>query len=222
MAEEEEKARTNLAPHRCMSRAADRALLVDFDGVLRIWPRLGEDLGIPEPEIQRAAFAPALLREAVTGALSDEAWRDRIASVLSVKYGDRLARAAVARWSLPCGVIVPEIAALLRRIAPNVRVVLATNATSRLPRDLQALGLSGLFDSLANSSEIGHAKPDMEFFQAALSLAGISARKALFVDDAAENVAAASALGIAAHHFKSAGLMEQFLREQGVLPRHEL
>jgi len=97
-------------------------------------------------------------------------------------------------------------------------VVLATNATSRLPRDLQKLGLSGLFYSVANSSEIGHAKPDREFFQAALSLAGIAAKNALFIDDTAENVAAAAALGIAAHHFNSAGLMEQLLREQGVLP----
>ena len=205
-----------------MNSAADRTLLVDFDGVLRIWPRSSDDFGIPEPEIQRVAFAPALLREAVTGALSDAAWRDRVASVLSVKYGDSLARAAVARWSLPCGVVVPAVEALLRQVAPNVRVVLATNATSRLPEDLQKLGLSGLFYSLANSSEIGHAKPDIEFFQAALSLAGIAAKKAIFIDDTAENVAAAAALGIAAHHFNSAGLMEQFLREQGVLPQHQL
>jgi putative hydrolase of the HAD superfamily len=205
-----------------MSRAPNRALFVDFDGVLRVWPRSREDLGIPEPEIQHVAFDPALLRQAVTGAFPDEAWRERVASRLSVKYGNELARTAVERWSVPCGIVVPAVADLLRRVVPSVQVVLATNATSRLPRDLQRLELSGLFSSWVNSSEIGNAKPDPEFFQAALRLSGVDAENALFIDDTRENVAAAKALGIAAHQFKSVSLMEKFLREHRVLHEDEL
>jgi putative hydrolase of the HAD superfamily len=107
-------------------------------------------------------------------------------------------------------------------VVPSVRVVLATNATSRLASDLQKLELPGLFYSLANSSEIGNAKPAPEFFQAALRLAGVDAENALFIDDTRENVVAANALVISAHHFTDTSRMEQFLREHRVLREDEL
>jgi hypothetical protein len=80
-----------------------RALLCDFDGVLRPWPvsdaeRIEADFNLPLGALAEAAFAPGLLFEATTGAISDEEWRERIADVLVAQHGDG-ARAAVAAWS---------------------------------------------------------------------------------------------------------------------------
>ena len=118
--------------------------------------------------------------------------------------------------------LVPEVAGLLRRLPSDFRVVLATNATSRLPRDLESLGLAGHFSAVANSSSLGVAKPDPAFFKAALELVAVAPEEALFVDDTLENVGSASRLGITSHHFRSPSLLAEFLEQHGALVDSQL
>ena len=61
------------------------------------------------------------------------------------------------------------------------------------------------------SCRIGASKPSPEIYEAALASLGISAREALYIDDIAEYVAAARALGLDAIHFQNpTDLMIQF------------
>jgi len=57
------------------------------------------------------------------------------------------------------------------------------------------------FDVVVVSYEVGLAKPDPRIFELCLSRLGAHPREALFVDDRAENVAAAERLGIRTFHF---------------------
>jgi putative hydrolase of the HAD superfamily len=57
------------------------------------------------------------------------------------------------------------------------------------------------FDVVVVSYEVGLAKPDPRIFELCLSRLGAHAGEALFVDDRAENVAAAERLGIRTLHF---------------------
>lgn len=93
-----------------------------------------------------------------------------------------------------------------------LKVVLVTNATSRLPHDLAALGLSQSFYCVVNSSEEGVAKPDPELLRVALARADASPEQALFVDDTIANVDAGRSLGILSHHFVGYEPMLAFLR----------
>ena len=69
-----------------------------------------------------------------------------------------------------------------------------------------ALGYDGLCDVDAYSCLLGAAKPDPVYFRAALEMAGVGAGEALFVDDSAENIVAATALGLRTlHHPTDAG-----------------
>ena len=52
------------------------------------------------------------------------------------------------------------------------------------------------FDVVVVSYEVGLAKPDPRIFELCLSRLGAQAGEALFVDDRAENVAAAERLGL--------------------------
>ena len=60
------------------------------------------------------------------------------------------------------------------------------------------------------------AKPDPAIFALALDRFGVSAHDALFIDDRADNVAAAQALGIAAHVFTGEPDCRAWLATQGV------
>lgn len=107
--------------------------------------------------------------------------------------------------------------AILALCHPRLRLVLATNATSRLPDDLRRLGLADRFDAIANSSELGEINPSPSYFLSALRLANTCTTDALFVDDTSVSVQAADALGIRSHHFTGYEGFARFLGRSGAL-----
>jgi len=202
------------------------ALLLDFDGVLRRWntdyAAIESHCGLPAGALRRVAFSPELLTPAISGMVSDDVWRERVAAELQRQYSRSSAREAVARWSASGGEVDPTVLAVLSRCRLELRLVLATNATSRLSADLRSLGLAGRFYAVANSSELGATKPSVEYFEAALLRAKVRASDALFVDDSPANVEGASAVGILAHHFTDHKAMSAFLHEAGALTENAL
>ncbi|HZX78728.1 HAD-IA family hydrolase [Lysobacter sp.] len=201
-------------------RPAPRALLVDFDGVLRRWPEndwiIERAHGLPMGAIRAAAFEPALLARAITGAISDEAWRQEIVARLLMAHGSADVGAAVAEWSTPAGALDPRVHEILAQCRNGLRLVLVTNATTRLPQDMAQLGLDGFFHAIANSSAVGSAKPDAAMFEAALSMAGVAADEALYVDDSPRNVSVAQAMGLRSCVFRGHESLRAFLQSHGV------
>ncbi|MFE0457965.1 HAD family hydrolase [Kitasatospora sp. NPDC058965] len=192
------------------------ALLCDLDGVLRHWPTPGHaDLdrqhGLPPGALAAAAFAPARLLPAITGLVTDEQWRAAVADELAERYGPG-ARAAVTSWSAVAPRIDQQVAELLEQVRATLRVVLVTNATTRLEADLARQGLDRLPHAVLNTARVGFAKPDPRVYRLAAELAGAPAHRCLFVDDTAENVEAARAAGMTAHHFRSAAGLRAALR----------
>jgi len=197
-----------------------RALLIDLDGVVRLWSpgndrRAEEAAGLPAGAIRRAAFTPELLQPAITGRVPDPEWRRRVAERLRADFPAADADLAVRLWSESVGEVDAEVLGIVRACRGGRRVVLVTNATTRLPDDLRRLGLAEAWDAVVNSAEVGAAKPDTRAFAAALRAAAVDAAEALFVDDSTENVAAAEALGIPAHVHRGAGALREALRRAG-------
>lgn len=205
-----------------LRNATIKAFLTDLDGVIRIW-RATQDsdaecaVGLPGGAIKQVAFAPDLLLPAITGQLTDEAWRQQIGERLAQAYPNLDVVRAVAIWSAPCGEVDVAMLDLLRRVRRQWPVCLVTNATSRLPADLARLGILDAFDHIINSAVVGWAKPAPAIFQAALRAVDVPAAAALFVDDSATNVTAAQALGLAGHHYQSYSQFVQVLESHGIL-----
>ena len=181
------------------------ALLVDLDGVLRRWPGRDDSLEVsfclPAGSIRSVAFQHTLISQVITGRITDDQWRQLVATELQTRFPGANAIAAVKAWSQPCGEIDQDTLAVVRWARQRARVCLVTNATTRLDSDLNALGIRGEFDCIVNSAAIGSAKPDAMIFERSLSLVGTAAQHAVFVDDQKINVQAAVALGINAHLF---------------------
>lgn len=182
---------------------AVRAVLLDADGVLQLigtpWYR-ALSAGGGEP------FAKALLsREgpALSGRESLRNLLERLVVELDLARGaDELM--ALWRQATPD----PPAWQLVRELrAAGYLTVLATNQHEERREWMRtALGYDGLCDVDAYSCLLGAAKPDPDYFRAALSMAGVSTGEALFVDDSAENIAAAAALGLRTlHHPTDAG-----------------
>jgi putative hydrolase of the HAD superfamily len=190
-------------------------LIIDLDGVIRHWDpqvaRVAEQrTGLPAGCIEREAFAPDALTAAITGQISDENWRAGVADALAARFGPG-GRQAVLDWSASCGRVDPDVLDLVRAQRRHRRVALFSNATTRLPRDLERLGLDQEFDQVFNSSALGAAKPSEQAFRAVLETLEATAADCIFVDDTAGHVVAAAALGLQTHHFRSAAVLTEFL-----------
>ncbi|NOK58206.1 MAG: hypothetical protein GFH27_549279n13 [Chloroflexi bacterium AL-W] len=198
-----------------------KTLFIDLDGVLRIWgaeqDTCTEQFGLPHGAIRQIAFAPERLLPAITGHISDDEWRTSIAEHLHRQFPDVDAVQAVQAWSKPIGTVDHAMLEVVRNCRQHTRILLITNATSRLPSDLDQLGLSDEFDYIINSSSVGAAKPDTRIFTAALHIASATANETLFIDDSAGHVAAAIEIGLKGHIYQDIHKVRQVLQNHGLL-----
>lgn len=198
------------------------AFLCDLDGVLRIWdpdlwPTIEQRHGLRPGAIYTAAFQADLLLPPVLGQVSDEQWRLSVAKALAGEYGIERAAAAVADWSAPIGRVEPAATALAQRArSAGIRTVMVANATSRLDRDLAALGLDEAVDAVVSSSRIGAVKPDPEIYLYAAEVGGAKPERCLFVDDTAANVAGAEAVGMTALLYAGIGSLPEIAAALGL------
>ena len=196
-------------------------ILVDLDGVIRKWRPSDETIevafGLPVGSIRKTAFLPELVSQAVTGAITDEEWREQTAERLRREFGASDAREAVAQWTSQPGEVDQQVLSILSARDASIKLILVTNATSRLSLDLKNLGLSGHFHSVVNSSQVGVKKPSAEVFRIAMERSATAPEHALFIDDTAANVAAAARLGILSHMFVGHSELSAFLHQAGVL-----
>jgi putative hydrolase of the HAD superfamily len=89
--------------------------------------------------------------------------------------------------------------------AAGVPLALLSNAPGELADAIGRLPLASHFGHLLFSCELKLAKPDPECFAHALARLGAGAEEVIFIDDRAENVIAAAALGLRSVHFSSPG-----------------
>jgi putative hydrolase of the HAD superfamily len=186
------------------------AALCDVDGVLRLWdpdgmPGLDRAYGLPVGTLAGIAFAPERLQPAITGRVTDGAWRRSVAEALVGLCGSaERAQALTAEWSSLVGRVDKQVLEILTAVRRHIPVVLVSNATTRLEDDLAQLGLLDAVDVIVSSARVGAAKPDPAVYTVAAERAGASINRCLFVDDTLGHVTAAQNLGMTGHHYRHA------------------
>jgi putative hydrolase of the HAD superfamily len=199
------------------------ALILDLDGVIRHWD--GEALeaaamalGMERGVLFEVAFDEALMQQSMTGVITAETWQDEICRRVADRAGiDAAAVAALwddQRWAS----IDEEVLAVVQAVRDRgYRVALFSNATTRLERDLERLGVSERFDVVVNSARLGLAKPDPEAFAAAAERVGVDPRRCVFVDDRSDNVDGARTAGMRAEVYAGVDALRELLAEVGLL-----
>jgi putative hydrolase of the HAD superfamily len=185
------------------------AVLFDFGGVFTASPfdaaeELGASLGA----------APGRLLEIVFGPYhedTDHPWhrlergeipfleaRDAILALGRAEGIDADPFRLFALMGRDDGARAPMVERAQRIVARGYRTALVTNNAHEFREGWRRLvPADELFQVIVDSSEVGMRKPDPRIFALALErLGGIAPERALFLDDAASNVAAAAKLGI--------------------------
>lgn len=164
-------------------------LAKDFD----IAPEASRLLGLPEAAFRE--FAAFDMEALMTGMMSAAEWWDRFAARSGASPAGDL-------WST---LFAPTVDAAVERVIRSLkrhgRVVCGTNTIASHYDWLRAAGRYDVFDAVYASHLMGTCKPDPAFWQNILKAEGVRADDAFFVDDMAENVQAARALGVSSHLF---------------------
>jgi len=181
-------------------------VMFDFGGVIST-PQPEADVaamaavaGVTVPEL-RSGYWP--LRPTYDGGtLSARDYWDTIASQLGTSLSDaqvaELSRLDIASWSH----LHPGTLRLIDDLeAAGVRLALLSNAPDDMARVIESLPVAQHFEHLLFSCDLGAAKPGEACFHRALDRLGAPAAEVTFVDDRADNVAAAARLGMCAVHF---------------------
>jgi putative hydrolase of the HAD superfamily len=84
---------------------------------------------------------------------------------------------------------------LERLQARGLALAVVSNAWPSLEEQYRRLGLFSFFDAFVVSAHLGRCKPEPEIYLAVCSQLGASPNELLFVDDSADNVKGAQALG---------------------------
>ena len=90
---------------------------------------------------------------------------------------------------------LPFLKALRSR---GIKIAIVSNCSEHTRDLLESNGVAALADTLVLSYEVGAEKPAEEIFSYALDQLGVTARRALFVDDQPAYCAGAAAMGITA------------------------
>jgi putative hydrolase of the HAD superfamily len=196
-----------------------RAVLFDLDGVIRHWDRapvrrIEAAHGLVPGALDAVALAPARLRPALMGTVTDAEWRAEVRREMVARFGAAAAE-AVDEWNAVPGRVDAREVALVARVRARAAVALLTNATTRLELDLVDAGLDEVFPLVVCSSAVGAVKPEPAIYEHALARLGVDADGCGYVDDDAANVEAAAALGLHAVHFT--GVADADARLTGLL-----
>jgi FMN phosphatase YigB (HAD superfamily)/RimJ/RimL family protein N-acetyltransferase len=194
------------ALHRDGDPPRPRTLIFDWGGVLmrtmddsgrRAWERR---LRLPDGGADRAVFGNQAWHEVQLGRLSvEETWR-AIGAPLGLE-GDDLAEFRRDFWG---GDRLNEdlVAHIADWRAAGHPVALLSNYHHGLEALLDAQGVRHLFHPIVISAHEGIMKPAAWLYWRTLNRMGLAPTEALFVDDAAENIAGARRVGLHAVHFR--------------------
>ena len=180
------------------------------DGLGRAAAALGST-----PERLVALFNESGMAQAIAlGKLSPQEFVEQI----NRRFGTSVAPADVVSWFGPeLAVVFPEVPGLIASLKGHYGLAILSNTFFGHWDYFIAMDLARQFDALIASHLIGFCKPDPRAYRAALDRMGATAAETVFVDDLAENVQAARALGFTTFQSTTPAELIQGLQRAGVV-----
>jgi putative hydrolase of the HAD superfamily len=197
---------------------ADRVVVFDYGEVIsrspspQAWAELAELTGIP---VDAFPAAWGERRHALDqGRLSvTEYWTamaDELGAAWSLSQLQRLWARDFTSWFEPD----PEVVDLIGELHDGgTRIALLSNAGFDFGDPFRFSPMGAVMERVFVSAELDLVKPDPAIYEHVMAELGVTPDGMAFVDNKAENAAAAAALGIAAHHYIDPAGLRRFLEE---------
>lgn len=203
---------TTAQHHDDDGRAAVDAVVFDIGNVIVAWdPRNLYRKLSDDPDAIEAFLAQVCTSEWNHRIDLGEPW-DALTDELAAAHPDHREwiHAYRDRWDEMLGGLIEESVAALRCLrAAGVPVYGLSNFSAETwPIAAARYDVLGEFDDLILSAEVGLAKPDPAVFELAAKRFNVTPARTLFIDDRADNIAAAAVCGWHTRHFSDPGRLQ--------------
>lgn len=204
-----------------MTELRPRAVVFDLGGVLLDWnPRYLYRTIFPDNEEEMEWFLGNVCTQD-WNATHDEGrpFSDGIAELTQSfpEYANEIA-AYRERWPEMLGGSIEETVAMLEKLSDEgVPLYALSNWSSETFQYAASYPFMSRFDGQVVSGFEGVKKPAARIFEILIDRYELDPGATFFIDDVVENVEAARALGILAHHFRSPDALDDELRQLGLL-----
>jgi HAD superfamily hydrolase (TIGR01509 family) len=207
---------------RALKMRQIQVLLIDLgEVVVNVNPDRARDAwaeltGTPQKHFDQAFFDSHVKRDMDIGVLSASEGVDR---VLSLNLSDGLrAETVIASWNAML-TTRPQVTEFLHQASKTVRCGVISNTDPIHAAWIEAeCGLSGFVEKWTYSFDVQSLKPEPPLYLAALSNMQVAPEHALLIDDRADNITTARALGIHAEQIRGAESVGTALRTHGLIP----
>jgi len=197
---------------------AIKAFIFDCGGVLlhngdpSLFAQWEERLGLEPGRLSEILWDGEPWKLARVGQLSDWEYWLRVGAELGLSDEKEIRQ---LRDELRAATVVePRVLSLVDRLRQDYLVAILSNASDSLEELLQErFGIADRFAAIVNSARLGVAKPDPAIYEEALRRLDCKPQEVVFIDDKAENVAAAASLGMHIVWFVHAAELERQLAE---------
>jgi 2-haloacid dehalogenase len=194
----------------------------DLGGVLIDWdPRHLYRQLFDDPDEMESFLAEVTTAEWNAHQDAGRPWAEAI-EILVAEHPERreLIEAFHRRWpEMLAGEIRGTVDVLADLRPAGVRLVALSNWSAEMfPVALERFGFLAWFEGIVISGDVGVNKPDRRIFEHLVEQFGIEPEEAVFVDDSAANIDAATDLGFCAIQFTGATALRLALVRLGLLP----
>jgi putative hydrolase of the HAD superfamily len=158
-------------------------------------------LGLPEGGLTSIVFESEVANRSMVGEATEADVWEHVAATFDLN-DEHLRELWRDFWSGDR--VDAELVRFLGGLRPRYKTAILSNAWPGAREVFtQVLGLGDVVDEMIISAEEGVAKPDARIYHIAVGRLGVQPEETVFVDDMAENVQGARAVGIRSIQFKS-------------------
>jgi putative hydrolase of the HAD superfamily len=186
-------------------------VLVELNGEAEMRRFVGD---MPREELWRRWLHSPAVRAHETGRLHAAEFADSVVREYGIDATPDAFLASFERW-----IVGPYGGAheLIDALAGRYQTGLLTNTSAFHWAQIEATSLPQKFDHVVASFQVGRIKPDRDYFEHALEIAGVAPPEVLFFDDNEINCEGARACGIQAHRVLGAAHARAVLTQLNLL-----
>ena len=180
------------------------------DGDISAYQEWEAELGLKPGDLRERLWEGEPWTSAECGKLTDAQFWAQIGEHFGLSDAEQIATLREQFWNT--WVIDEQVLALVERVREKYRVAMLSNSTDALKDLLEnRYHVADRFEIIVNSALLGTAKPDQAIYKEMLRQLDLKANEVVFIDDRAENIAAAAAMGIHVIWFVHADELERQL-----------
>jgi len=176
--------------------------------------RYADELGLPPGSLSGYFRGDPLMARLEIGEIRSREFFKYVCIATEAAHGRRIDIRRLAAAAAAGEVLNPEMLDLVGQVHQRGTTALVTNNVAEA--EWRSSFPFELFDVVLDSSDIGVRKPDPRFYRELLTRLARPAAEVAFVDDFAENLVPATALGMAAVHFTGIDACRSALAGLGV------